>query len=143
MKYLNDCSRAWRKMMEYFIFEKYNVALNVLKEFDTYGCKYDNPIVPPFHYRYYAGNFWWSKASYIKTLPSFSDDERKNRYWAENWLLLKSAHVFSAFNTPVELYATEIPECVYKHDYSINHVFDHLNFYCSHYFFVLKKLILR
>lgn len=110
---LKECSDAWRKMMEYFIFYKHNVAINVLKQYDTYGCKYDDPVVPPFHYKYYAGNFWWSKSSYIKTLPPFSDKEKKNRYWAENWLLLKTDRIFSTFNTPTELYAVKIPKCVY------------------------------
>lgn len=114
-EHLKECSEAWRKMMEYFIFYKYNVAINVLKHYDTYGCKYDDPIVPPYHYKYYAGNFWWSKSSYIKTLPAISDKEKQNRYWAENWLLLKADKIFSAFNTPTELYAVKIPKCIYTY----------------------------
>ena len=102
--------------MEYFIFYKHNVAVNVLKQYDAYGCKYDDPIVPPYHYRYYAGNFWWSKSSYIRTLPEFTEKEKKNRYWAENWLLLRADKIFSAFNTPAELYAVEILRNIYKKD---------------------------
>lgn len=110
---LNRCSKAWRKMMEHFIFAKHQAALNVLKQYDAYGCKYDDPVVPPYHYKYYAGNFWWSKASYLRTLPNITAEERKNRYWAENWLLVNAKKIFSAFNTPAELYAVEIPKCVY------------------------------
>lgn len=140
---LKRCSDAWRKMMEYFIFCKHNVAINVLKSYDTYGCKFDDPIVPPFHYKYYAGNFWWSKSSYIKTLPPFSDREKQNRYWAENWLLLKTDKIFSTFNTPTELYAVKIPECVYTKDKNLTGggIIEYLNYFWGHYMFVLKKLL--
>ena len=139
---LNRCSKAWRKMMEYFVFTKYKVALNVLKKYDTYGCKYDDPIVPPFHYKYYAGNFWWSKASYIKTLPPFSEQEKKNRYWAENWLLQKAHNIFSAFNTSAELYAVEIPKCVYMSAFFIeDDLLPYVKFLAEHYLFIIRKLI--
>ena len=138
---LNACSKAWRKMMEYFIFAKHNVALNVLKQYDTYGCKYDDPIVPPYHYRYYAGNFWWSKASYLRTLPRITDEERKNRYWAENWLCLNAKRIFSPFNTPVELYAVEIPQCVYISTQFGGGISQYIKFVLEHYVFLTKKLL--
>lgn len=139
---LKKCSDAWRKMMEYFIFYKHNVAINVLKYYDTYGCKYDDPIVPPYHYKYYAGNFWWSKSSYIKTLPVISNEEKQNRYWAENWLLLKTDRIFSAFNTPTELYAVRIPRCVYTHKIKvIQDVFKYISFLGGHYIYVVNKLL--
>lgn len=62
---LKENAKSWRKMMEYFNFYKYNVAVNVLKDFDTYGCYYQDPIVFPYHYKYYAGNFWWSKSNLL------------------------------------------------------------------------------
>lgn len=139
---LNKCSTAWRKMMEYFIFTKYNVALNVLSQYDAYGCKYDDPIVPPYHYKYYAGNFWWSKSSYIKTLPSITEAEKKNRYWAENWLLLKADKIFSPFNTSAELYAVEIPKCVYAFKtLGGQNVLKYLKFILNHYLFIIRKSI--
>lgn len=141
---LSRCSAAWRKMMEHFIFTKYNVAMNVLRTYDAYGCKYDDPIVPPYHYKYYAGNFWWSKSSYIKTLPPITDEEQKNRYWAENWLLLKTEKIFSPFNTPVELYAVEIPKCVYTSKIlGGQDVIKYLKFVFGHYCYIMKKLMKR
>ena len=141
---LSRCSTAWRNMMEYFVFTKYNAAINALEEYDAYGCKYDDPIVPPYHYKYYAGNFWWSKSVYIKTLPPITDEEQKNRYWAENWLLLKADRIFSAFNTPAELYAVEIPKCVYTSKIlGGQDIVKYLKFLFSHYFCITKKLMKR
>lgn len=143
-EHLKGCSEAWRKMMEYFIFYKHNVAINVLKQYDSYGCKYDDPIVPPYHYKYYAGNFWWSRSSYIKTLPAISDKEKLNRYWAENWLLIKADKIFSAFNTPTELYAVKIPRCVYIHKIKkFQDITKYISFLGGHYMFVISKLLKR
>lgn len=104
---------AWRKMMEYFIFTKYNVAMNVLSEYDTYGCYYNEIIGTPVLHRYYSGNFWWSKSSYIRKIPQLKVSDYRNRYGAENWLCQKATKVFIAFNTSAELYDTQIPAFFY------------------------------
>lgn len=103
---------AWRKMMEYFNFEKYQVAINVLKSFDTYGAcirEYQSTT-------FYDGNFWWSKSSYIKTLPQITEENRKNRYWAEHWICLKTVNRFSAFDVRCGLSAVFLPDFLYRSD---------------------------
>lgn len=140
LEQLDRCSRAWREMMEHFIFAKHDVAINALKEYDAYGCKYDDPVVPPHHYKYYAGNFWWSKSWYIRTLPRISEEEKKNRYLAENWLLLYTDKMFSAFNTPAELYAVEIPRCVYVKKDIRGGYYEYIRFVVRYYFYLMKKL---
>jgi len=140
---LKENAKSWRKMMEYFNFYKYNVAVNVLKDFDTYGCYYQDPIVFPYHYKYYAGNFWWSKSSYIKHLPPLLSKNYKNRYWAENWLCQNARKIFSAFNTSAELYAVRIPSSIYpppslygnKRRHNVAH------FIISHYFYLIRYLL--
>lgn len=139
---LKKCSRAWRKMMEYFVFYKHNVAINVLKEYDSYGCVYISPLTHPHHYKYYAGNFWWSKSSYIRTLPQISYNDKKNRYWAENYLLLKTDKYFSAFNTHVQLYAVEIPMSLYNMETKTN-VFDMIKFTYRHFMFIFQKKFMK
>ena len=76
---------AWRRMMEYFLMNQWKVAVNTLEAgYDTYGSY----LFPPFKNRMYAGNFWWAKASYFRTLPALDEDTKlHNRFMAEEWLL--------------------------------------------------------
>lgn len=143
-KQLKKNTNAWRRMMEYFIFERYNYALKALQTYDAYGCYYRDPIVPPFHYKYYAGNFWWSKSEYIKYLPPITTEIKGNRYLAENWLLQNSSKIYSSFNTSAELYAIYIPEILYKRkDIYITSLIEFIKFYISHYNFIIKKYFLK
>lgn len=104
---------AWRRMMEYFLMDKWQVAVNVLKAgYDTYGCY----LFPPFKNKMYAGNFWWTKSAYFRSL-NVLDEETKlhNRFMAEEWLLSKpDAKSFSAFDTVADLYFVEIPPSLYQ-----------------------------
>lgn len=103
---------AWRRMMEYFLMDRWQVAANVLLDcFDTYGCY----LFPPFKRTMYAGNFWWARSDYFRTLPRLSDaTKRDNRFMAEEWLLSTGrARVFSAFDTVADLYDVRIDERQY------------------------------
>jgi hypothetical protein len=71
---------SWRHFMNYFNIEK---AKNVFKlfektEFNTYGVLLTNVGNFKLHY---SGNFWWAKASYLKTIKM--DGVKKNRFNAE------------------------------------------------------------
>lgn len=106
---------AWRRMMEYFLMNQWQVAVNTLDEgYDTYGCY----LFPPFKNRMYAGNFWWAKASYFRTLPALDEDTKlHNRFMAEEWLLCRQGvKAFSAFDTVADLYFVEIPPTIYETD---------------------------
>lgn len=72
---------AWREMLEYFIFDKWQVAVNVLSNgFDTYSCY----RWPPRNYTMYSGSFWWATSAYIRKLPDFqSDIISSNRFYSE------------------------------------------------------------
>lgn len=55
----------WLDYLLYFNFEQWRNATEVLKnKWNTYGVNLR--LKPEKHY---SGNFWWSKSSYIKTLP--------------------------------------------------------------------------
>lgn len=104
---------AWRKMMEYFLMNKWQVAVNTLEAgYDTYGCY----LFPPFKNKMYAGNFWWTKSSYFRSLAALDEEtKRHNRFMAEEWLLSKpNAKPFSAFDTVADLYFVEIPASLYE-----------------------------
>lgn len=94
---------AWRKMMEYFLFNKWRVAVNTLCQgYDTYGSYRLPP--PPHPYYLYAGNFWWARSKYIKQLPTFDLENIKERFFAEEWLYKAQPKDFSAFDTMADLY---------------------------------------
>jgi len=51
----------WINLMLYWNIEKWNLAIEKLEVYDTYGCNdYKN---------HYSGNFWWAKCSHVKRLP--------------------------------------------------------------------------
>lgn len=121
-------SDLWRKMMEYWIFEKHNLAINVLDSgMYTYGVFfYESP-----NYNFYAGNFWWTKSEYIKKLPEFNSENIKNRYNAETWLLSLKLfdRYYCAFDCIAELYSVPI----YKSLYTKFSLFDYIKFLFYHY----------
>jgi hypothetical protein len=64
----------WRKFLEWAVIEKWIECYDSLETHDMAGC---NLVNEPL--KHYAGNFWWSKSSYIKTLPDIESSE-----WWEN-----------------------------------------------------------
>lgn len=102
---------AWREMLEYFVFDKWQVAVNVLSAgYDTYGCYQ----WPPRAYTMFSGNFWWVTAGYARRLPAF--DERviaNDRFYSEVWLYQLPHRTFSAFETIADLYFVRIPRTIY------------------------------
>lgn len=91
---------SWRKMMEYFLIDRYKECIENLQYYDTIG----NNIVnmgdvyvnkDRAHCAHYSGNFWWSKKSYINKLDYLNIFDNSGdiiRYSAENWLLSLYPH---------------------------------------------------
>ncbi len=104
---------AWRHMMEYFLFTKWQVAVNVLQGgYDTYGCYRLPPYPKPYYL--YAGNFWWVSSGYARRLPPFPKERiATDRFWAEEWLYSACPRDFSAFDTLADLYFVHIDEALY------------------------------
>lgn len=103
---------AWRKMMEYFVFDKWQVAVNVLMNgYDTYGA---SKMDPPYTLRsHYSGNFWWARSEYLTHLPVLDEEKRKNRFNAEMWILSGQGHFFSTFDNNATLYGIYLPKSLY------------------------------
>ena len=74
-KQYSDNIITWRHLMNYFNIEKCNDIFKLFEktDFNTYGVLFKE---------FYSGNFWWAKASYLKTLNTFGID-RNDRYKAE------------------------------------------------------------
>lgn len=70
---------TWRHVMNYFNIEKYKNVFKIFEKtsYNTYGILYT--LVA--HWKIYSGNFWWAKASYIKTLKL--NEVKQNRFNAE------------------------------------------------------------
>ncbi len=102
---------SWCELMEYFCFDKWQVAVNVLSDgYDTYGCY----RWPPKNYTMYSGSFWWARSAYIRTLPSFDKQLiATDRFYSEVWLYQHPHHDFSAFDTVADLYFVNIPRSIY------------------------------
>jgi hypothetical protein len=94
----------WRKVLEYGVIEKWENNINALnKGYDVSGIFYTNKSKSLLNKNYYffAGNFWWAKSSYIKTLkrPTLDywkveivedEDLWNSRYRYEKWLCSKN-----------------------------------------------------
>jgi hypothetical protein len=63
-KEINLCIEDWITYMLYFLVEKHNDVLDLLKTYNTVGV--DLREEPTLHY---SGNFWWTKSSHISSLP--------------------------------------------------------------------------
>lgn len=64
----------WRKFLEWGCIENWKVCIEKLQDYSSAGVNLCN--WPMAHY---SGNFWWSKSSYIKTLP----DIKTNDWWSK------------------------------------------------------------
>ncbi len=81
--------QSWREMMQYFNLEKCDYVFKLFDktEYNTYGVLFCNMKGNDI----YAGNFWWAKASYLKTLDMKDvDKNRNNAEWSfiqngKNW----------------------------------------------------------
>lgn len=111
--YFKKKVEAWREVMEYFNIDKWQVAANVLSDgYDTYGCLRYPP--KPAIFSMYSGNFWWARATYLRTLQPVGTKEREDRMLAEAWIFTGKHHDFSPFDSLAMLYRTYLPPGLYE-----------------------------
>lgn len=105
----------WRKCLEYFNIEKWTKCTEALNTFDTAGALYIDSSGWPFN-KYYSGNFWWSKTSYLKNLPDI-DVDCEARIEAELWIGKNTHHwVNFHFNKGGNVYLDEYNPKEYRDD---------------------------
>ncbi len=139
---LRGNSGAWRRMMEYWIFDKYKLAISCLmKGYMAYGAMiYDvNDTL-----RYFGGNFWWSTSEFIRTREKISGLDRADRYKAEGWLL-KGPNIsyYCPFYCSVDLTGAEIPVECYDSGFSFKGIFSIAKFYMIHLRNSVKRVFSR
>jgi hypothetical protein len=108
-KELNLCVEDWIYYMMYYLVEQWKVAVKALDEYDTYGV--DLRTEPTLHY---SGNFWWTRASHILTLPDpveFSNIQKypnplnSPRHNQEFWICYqKHANYFCIHDSGINCY---------------------------------------
>lgn len=82
---LNAAAAKHRKQMELVVIDNHAACAELLREYDACGSGWQltgfgqpNP--------HFAGNFWWARASYLRTLPRPVELDVRNRYEAEFWI---------------------------------------------------------
>ena len=70
---------TWRHLMNYFNIEKCKNVFKIFEKtsYNTYGVL----LGTAGKWKLYSGNFWWAKASYLKTIEM--DGVKRNRFNAE------------------------------------------------------------
>jgi glycosyltransferase involved in cell wall biosynthesis/tetratricopeptide (TPR) repeat protein len=64
----SESTRDWRHLMEHFVIIRHEDCLRHLATHDACGVNWLAAPLP-----HYSGNFWWTKSSYVRTLPSLPD----------------------------------------------------------------------
>lgn len=89
----------WRKLLEEHLIHNHKNCIDKLQDYDIVGGNFidqgkkEQKILNENHCAHFSGNFWWSKTSYIRTLPKIRPDiidlSKNNFYWlCERWIML-------------------------------------------------------
>ena len=103
----------WIKLLLYWNIENYKNAIDILNNYDTYGCNfYEDDCNWPSHY---SGNFFWVKNSHLKLLDQYIGHGYND---PEFWLCSKKGNFYNAYSSGLEgmgHYDNPYPEYIYKH----------------------------
>ena len=79
-----DNINDWIDMMNYYLIDNHQKCIDILDHHDAVGVNCTkagqstlndhNSKIPAYNSYHYSGNFWWSKSSYIKTLPQYIEE---------------------------------------------------------------------
>ena len=112
MRNNGDGSADWRRYMAYFLAERHELCLTVLKErnFDTCGVQLSNEE--------YEGNMWWATTEWLAGRPGIANFKWNmgNRYEAEDFLLRsrgRRSKSYCLFRIPHNLYDCPTPREIY------------------------------
>jgi len=110
----------WRKYSDYFVLDNWQRCIELLKTHDCVGTEWlDDAYLGDIHYpelQHYAGNIWWSKSEYIKTLdPKFIlNNEKYGRFASEFFIGSGNPNHFNFYSSRRHLYYNPIYEDEYK-----------------------------
>jgi hypothetical protein len=124
-------SYEWRKYLEYFLIEKYDVCLEALENYHSVGVNAQYYFDEENKLRnHYSGNFWWAKSNYIKNLEPLRNDT--DRYTTEHWLignLFLNDYRFhlSLHHTNIDFYKNHLNQQEYNIESIKNKIIEDLN----------------
>jgi len=73
----NDEMRGpWRTCMMHHLITNWRQCVSDLHGVESVGCHWCVPPRTPATQYYWAGNFWWARSSFLKTLPSIYERQR-------------------------------------------------------------------
>jgi hypothetical protein len=107
---------SWRRYMAWHVIRNWKTCVELLHQYDTVGTEIRRP--PKHSPMHYAGNFWWARGYWLRSLPSPEPHFvwKGERYAAETWLLGSRpnslAYSFREFDFP--FWKRSIPEGFYR-----------------------------
>lgn len=83
-----DTQKPWREAMTDRLVRAWPARIGDLQEHDTSGLWWLTPELLPacVSSPYYAGNFWWARASFLASLPELPELTEDTRFEAEAWI---------------------------------------------------------
>lgn len=89
-----DSSASWRRSMTKALTADWEAHVARLEGgYDAVGCHWVKAPEWPEQEPFFAGNFWWARASYLRTLePPLNE----TRWQAETWVSLGKPRIFDA-----------------------------------------------
>lgn len=84
--------KGWINYMLYSLVDNYKKCKKLLNVYDTVGCNYRPD--ESGNMQHYSGNFWWTRADYVKKLPI---SRMKDKYEPEFWVLQNRPFLFNIF----------------------------------------------
>lgn len=124
-------SYEWRKYLEYFLIEKYDLCLEALENYHSVGVNAQYYFDEENKLRnHYSGNFWWAKSNYIKNLKPLKNDT--DRYVTEHWLIGNLSlndyrfHL-SLHHTNINFYNNHLDQSEYNIEIIKNNIIEDLN----------------
>lgn len=80
-----DSSAAWRRSMTQALVSNWRQCTRLLWKHDAVGCHWVKAPEWPEQEPFFAGNFWWARASYLRTLEA---PLTESRWQPETWVSL-------------------------------------------------------
>jgi hypothetical protein len=88
----------WRRVMTYDVVTNWEQAVSLLADVDVVGSWWHFPSERMGPVGYFAGNFWWARVDFLRTLPA---PIMEHRFGAEGWLGLNDQVRHHAFREGV------------------------------------------
>jgi len=88
---LHDQMSNWRWCMQVHVVDRWRECIKYLDAgYEAVGVHYHTPETypGPGHVPFFAGNFWWARGDFLRTLPKLEPEKHLagGRYEAEAWL---------------------------------------------------------